>query len=439
MTADQLHRLWENLPQPTLQAVDSLHNNPDNPRTITEANFEALKTKIESQPIFLKFKPLQIDSTGMVHSGNQRLKAVRELGWTHVPAINIEELTETERKDLALIDNISYGAWDEVRLMAQWSHEQLTGAGFPIDTSSNWIKLNEPDQDPEEIQDDNFDLSGSLSQQTDIKPGDLFQIGPHRLLCGDATSAKAWNKLMNHAQANCLITDPPYNVDYEGTDGMKIMNDHMGDGAFYKFLFDSFINCLVHTKEGGGAYIFHADSEGRNFRNAYEDSGFLLKQCLIWVKNAFTIGRQDYQWKHEPILYGWKPGAGHYFTHHRDQGTVFGESRPSAKITKAKLLEIVDRMHQEYETTVLEYNKPKRNALHPTMKPLPLLAHLVRNSTKPGELIIDPFLGSGSTMLAGHQMNRYTYGMDLDPNYCQAVLDRMEEADPSLEIKRIKG
>lgn len=217
-------------------------------------------------------------------------------------------------------------------------------------------------------------------------------------MCGDSTQKEQVLRLMNNQEADMLLTDPPYNVDYEGktADALKIENDNMNETEFYNFLLDSFRNMYESVKYGGSVYVFHADTEGLNFRNAFKSCGFKLAQCLVWVKNTFVMGRQDYQWRHEPILYGWKEGAGHYFVDDRKQSTV------------------------------LEFDKPSRNAEHPTMKPVDLLVYLIKNSSKEDNLILDLFGGSGSTLIAAEQTKRKCYTMELDPKYCDVIVKRWE-------------
>lgn len=254
-------------------------------------------------------------------------------------------------------------------------------------------------------EDDDFEIPEI--KKTKINLGDVITIGEHKLLCGSSTQASEWAKIMKDELCDLVVTDPPYNVAYEGKtkDAMTIKNDSMGDGDFYQFLFDFYSALGSYTKEGGGWYVWHADSEGANFRKAMADAGLLVKQCLIWVKNSMVMGRQDYHWKHEPCLYGWKPGAAHNWFTDRKQ------------------------------TTVLEFDRPSRNAEHPTMKPIELIGYQIGNSSKKGDLVCDGFLGSGTTMIASHQMERKCYGMELDPKYCQVIVERMLNLDDTLEVK----
>jgi site-specific DNA-methyltransferase (adenine-specific) len=267
--------------------------------------------------------------------------------------------------------------------------------------------------------------------------GDLFEIGEHRLLCGSSTEVDTWAKVFDAQMADMVMTDPPYNVNYEGGTGLKIMNDEMSNDSFYQFLYDFYTALGSYTKAGGAWYVWHADSEGANFRQAFKDSGLLLKQCIIWVKNALVMGRQDYHWKHEPCLYGWKEGAAHYFTEDRTKTTVIEDEVDYKKLNKKELLDLIKEITSDKQkTTIIRCDKPSKNDVHPTMKPIKLLAPLIQNSSKTGQLIADGFLGSGSTMVAAHQLNRKCYGMELDPKYCQVIIDRMLKLDPSLTIKR---
>lgn len=239
------------------------------------------------------------------------------------------------------------------------------------------------------------DFKEELLETAYSKKGDVFVFGKHRLMCGDSTKSEDVEKLMNGTKADMIFTDPPYNVDYEGSTGMKIQNDKQSDEDFYNFLLNAFKNMHESVKPGGAIYVCHADSEGVNFRNAFKAAGFKLAECLIWVKNSLVLGRQDYQWRHEPILYGWKEGAGHYFINDRSQDTIW------------------------------EYNKPKVNDLHPTMKPLELVGRAIKNSSKNGEIVLDLFGGSGSTMIAAEQINRVAYLMELDEKYTDVIVKRM--------------
>lgn len=257
-----------------------------------------------------------------------------------------------------------------------------------------------------EAQDDDYEIPEEV--KTDIVEGDLFQIGPHRLLCGSSTKSESWAKLLGDEKVDLVVTDPPYNVDYVGKTkkALTIENDKQSDEDFYTFLFDFYSALGPFTKPGGAWYVWHADSEGVNFRKAMVDAGIMLKQCLIWVKNSMVMGRQDYHWQHEPCLYGWKPGAAHNWYTDRKQ------------------------------TTVLNFDRPQRNDDHPTMKPVPLIGYQIGNSSKEGDIVADGFGGSGTAMVASHQLGMQCRMIELDPKYCQVIVDRMRRLQPDITILR---
>ena len=260
------------------------------------------------------------------------------------------------------------------------------------------------DNDEKNASDDNYSPPDNLPVY--VEPGDIVDIGAHKLLCASSTEMENWEKLMSTTMADMVQTDPPYNVDYVGNtkEALTIKNEKMSDSNFYQFLFDFYSAIGSKVKNGAAWYVWHADSEGHNFSKALLDAGVMVKQCLIWVKNTMVMGRQDYHSKHEPCLYGWKKGRAHNWYSDRKQ------------------------------TTVLEFDRPSANREHPTMKPVPLIAYQIENSSKEGDVIVDGFLGSGTTMVASHQLGRVCYGMELDPKYCQVVIDRMLNLDPSIEV-----
>ena len=377
-------------------------------KTITDDNLDKLKNSIIKNgfcaPVFVwknKDKNYLID-------GHQRLKALNSLfadGYT-IPDIPIVYITADNKKDAKrklLYISSQYG---------QFTIDGYADFALDIDVDFNDLRLTDglfdfsmTDDKTEAVEDD-YEIPDEI--ETDIKLGDLFQIGQHRLLCGDSTDAEQVARLMGGEKADMVLTDPPYNVDYTGKtkDALKIKNDKKTDEAFYTFLYDFYITTQGITKSGGAWYIWHADSEGHNFRKAMNDSGVKVRQCLVWVKNSLVMGRQDYHWQHEPCLYGWKDGASHGWYADRKQ------------------------------TTVLRFDRPTRSKEHPTMKPIALFAYQIGNSSKKEELIYDGFLGSGSTMVASHQLNRKCYGMELDPKYCQVIIDRMKALDPNIIIRK---
>lgn len=342
--------------------------------------------------------PIIVNADMTVIGGHQRLKVLKELGYEEVEC-NVVDLDKTKEKALNIALNKITGEWDNSKLEELLAELKETDidmdmTGFTFDEVDNILK------DIEGSKEDDFDLDQALNEIEEpiTRPGNIWILGKNRLMCGDSTQKEQVMRLMDKQDADMILTDPPYNVDYEGktVDALKIENDNMTSTEFYNFLLDSFRNMFEVTKCGSSVYVFHADTEGLNFRNAFNAVGFKLAQCLVWVKNTFVMGRQDYQWRHEPILYGWKEGAGHYFINDRKQSTV------------------------------LEFDKPTRNAEHPTMKPIDLLVYLIKNSSKENDLILDLFGGSGSTLIATEQVKRRCYTMELDPKYCDVIVKRWE-------------
>lgn len=369
-----------------------------NPRKDLKPEDEEYQKIKKSLVDFGYVAPVIVNSDMTVIGGHQRLKVLQELGYKEIEC-NIVDLDKNKEKALNIALNKITGEWDNNKLeelLAELKEADVDMdiTGFSFDEVDNILK------DITGSKEDDFDLDEALEEIEEpiSKPGDIWILGKHRLMCGDSTQKEAVMRLMNKQQADMILTDPPYNVDYEGKteDALKIENDNMSETEFYNFLIDSFRNMFEEVKPGGSIYVFHADTEGLNFRNAFKAVGFKLAQCLVWVKNTFVMGRQDYQWRHEPILYGWKEGAGHYFIDSRNQSTV------------------------------LEFDKPTRNAEHPTMKPIDLLVYLIKNSSKENDLILDLFGGSGSTLIAAEQTKRTCYMMELDPKYCDVIIKRWE-------------
>ena len=403
--------------------INSIKPNPKNPRTISAHKFKKLVKSIQEFPQMLDLRPIVVDKDMVVLGGNMRLKACREAGLTQVPIIIAEHLTDEQKAEFIIKDNVGFGEWDWDMLANEWEAQDLEDWG---------LELPVVEVDDTEAKDDHYEIPEDI--KSIVNPGDVIEIGPHRLVCGDSTKQSDGEKLANGHRWDLVLTDPPYNVDYQGSNGLKIMNDKMSDDNFYHFLNDAFRTFTDLTRAGGVWYVFHSDSVGLAFRRAFIDNGLLLKQCLIWVKNSLVLGRQDYQWRHEPILYGWKEGAGHYFVDERTHSTVFENEIDLSTMKKEDMQKLLQTF-LDAPGTIIRHDKPKRNDVHPTMKPIPLMAELIKNSTKPGDLVADPFLGSGSTMVAAHQMGRICYGMELDPRYCQVIIERMHLLDETLEIK----
>lgn len=387
--------------------ISEVKLNPNNPRIIKDDKFKKLVQSIKDFPEMLNIRPIVVNQDMIILGGNMRYKACKEAGLKEIPVI-VTDLTEAQQREFLIKDNTSGGEWDWQVLANEWNAEELDawGLDLPIDFNPEVL----------EAEEDDYEIPNEIN--TDIVLGDLFEIGEHRLLCGDSTCSDTVAKLMNGEKADCVITDPPYNVALGNetveqakkrnrrTDGLTIKNDKMSDSDFLQFLTNYFTTTYLNTKKGGSIYVFFADMELRNFVNAFLDGGFKLSQQLIWKKSSLVMGRKDYQSMHEPILYGWNEGEAHNWYSDRKQ------------------------------TTILEFDKPSRNGEHPTMKPIAIIEYLINNSTKQKELNYDGFLGSGTTMVASHQLKRKCYGMELDPKYCQVIIDRMKKLDPTLEVKR---
>lgn len=377
-----------------------------NPRRISEEKKQKLVESLE------KFNLVEIPAVNtdlQIIGGNQRVKALLLAGRGE-EEIDVRfpnrKLTKKEVKEYSIISNTHAGEFDFEILDLEFADISIGELGFEIEGWNDW-KNKQDTLLAGDAQEDDFDVPIGGSE-TDIVEGDIFDIGQHRLLCGSSTQTDTWKRLMGDELADLVITDPPYNLDYIGKtkDSLTIKNDSMADGDFYQFLYDFYTALGSYTKAGGVWYVWHSDSEGANFRKAMVDSGIMLKQCLIWVKNIMVMGRQDYQWKHESCLYGWKGGAAHGWYSDRKQ------------------------------TTVLNFDRPKRNAEHPTMKPIPLIAYLIGNSSKADDIVCDGFGGSGTTMVASEQMKRRCRMMELDPKYCQVIIDRMIKLNPMIKITK---
>lgn len=375
-----------------------------NPRKISDEKNQRL---VDSLDKFNLVEIPAVNTNNVIIGGNQRITALLLAGRGE-EEIDVRfpnrELTELEVKEYAIISNTHAGEFDFDILDLDFSDIDLEEIGFDIVGLDEWNRK----QDKllgQDAQEDEYDVHVG-GKETDIVEGDVFIIGDHRLVCGSSLETDTWGKIMDGELCDLVVTDPPYNVAYTGKtkDALKIKNDSMTDGNFYQFLYDFYTALGSYTKNGGAWYVWHADSEGANFRKAMSDAGIMVKQCLIWVKQTMVMGRQDYQWKHEPCLYGWKEGASHGWYSDRKQ------------------------------TTVLNFDRPQRNAEHPTMKPIPLFAYQIGNSSKQGDIVADAFGGSGTTMVACHQMKRRCRMVELDPKYCQVIVERMFKLDDTIEI-----
>jgi DNA modification methylase len=332
--------------------------------------------------------------TGNIVGGHQRYKILVSEGATEIDCVVVHIENVQDEKALNIALNKAVGEWEPVALVDLLSDLQQSGydlgaTGFDAaEVDDLFSSVNDKD-----AKDDDFDADPDAAKPL-AKPGDLWMLGRHRLLCGDSTKPEDVDFLMAGVRANLVVTDPPYNVAYESADGKKIQNDSMADGKFYEFLLAAFKNMAAHMAEGGSAYIFHADTEGLNFRRAFKDAGFHISGVCIWVKNSLVLGRSPYQWQHEPVLYGWLPNGSHKWFADRKQSTIWN------------------------------FDKPKRSKDHPTMKPIPLIAYPIKNSSAPNGVVLDLFGGSGSTLIACDQTDRICYTMELDPRYASVIVER---------------
>ncbi|MBE6811315.1 MAG: DNA modification methylase [Ruminococcaceae bacterium] len=367
-----------------------------------DAEYEKLKRSIEQ---FGYVEPVIWNkTTGKVVGGHQRLKVLMDMGYTEVDCV-VVELSEEKEKALNIALNKISGEWDKDKLALLIT--DLQAADFDVSlTGFETAELDDlfKDSVKDGIKEDDFDVEAELQNPSFSKPGDVWTLGRHRLVCGDSTKAETFELLMCGKKANLVITDPPYNVNYEGSAG-KIKNDNMDNDSFYNFLLDAFKCTESAMADDASIYVFHADTEGLNFRKAFNDAGFNLSGCCIWKKQSLVLGRSPYQWQHEPCLFGWKKKGKHLWYTGRKESTIW------------------------------EFDKPKKNGEHPTMKPIPLLAYPIMNSSMSNSIVLDPFGGSGSTLIACEQTDRICYTVELDEKFCDVIVKRyIEQVGSSAEV-----
>lgn len=402
--------------------LDKLKPYEKNARKHQKADLSTIKASISE---FGMSDPIGVwGKDNIIVEGHGRYLACKELGIDKVPVIHLDHLTDEQRRAYALAHN-------KTAEMSEWDFDLLgeeLADILDIDMSDFGFDAEVEEQNSGTVKEDDFEVE--LPEEPKAKQGDIYQLGNHRLMCGDSTSVTDVEKLMNGCKASLLVTDPPYNVNYEGSAG-KIMNDSMDNDSFRQFLRDAFTTADVVMNDGAVFYIWHADSEGYNFRGACFDVGWKVRQCLIWVKNSLVLGRQDYQWKHEPCLYGWKDGT-HFWNGGRKERTTITdfdifELRDKSKEELLKFIEEYCCDHEDIETSIIYEEKPSKNAEHPTMKPIKLLARSVKNSSKEGDNVLDLFGGSGSTLITCEQLNRKCFMMELDPHYVDVIIARWEK------------
>lgn len=401
-------------------ATDELKAYENNAKQHPEEQIEQIKASIRK---FEMIDPIGIwSSENVIVEGHGRLIACQELQIEKVPVIRLDHLTDEERRAYALAHNQTTltSGFDPEMLRVELKDIRdidMEQFGFDMDALGDF-----------EAEEDDYEVN--LPQTPKTKIGQIWKLGDHRLMCGDATDPDAVRKLSGGVQPDLLLTDPPYNVDYTGgtKDHLKIQNDNMEDEAFRTFLRKAFKAADAVMKPGAAFYIWHADSEGLNFRAAAKETGWRVRQCIIWAKNSLVIGRQDYQWKHEPCLYGWKEGRGHYFIDSRRETTVIEEDRPDiGRMKKAEMRKLLEEIYSgDMATTVIHMDKPARNDAHPTMKPVKLFDYLIRNSTRKKQTVLDTFAGSGTAAIACEQNGRRALMMEYDPAYVDVIIDRWE-------------
>ena len=371
----------------------------NNARTHSPEQINKLRSSLRE---FGFVNPIIIDKDKTVLAGHGRLMAAKEEGIEEVPCVLVDYLTEAQKKAYILADNryAEDAGWDEEMLRLEI--EALEGMDFNLGLTGfdedEIVDLFDTDN-TSDVEDDDFDLEEALEQAAFVKQGDIWTVGRHRLMCGDATKKEDVEKLMEDKKANLVVTDPPYGVSFKSSDGLSIKNDNLKEGEFYNFLLSAFKNMADFLEKGGSAYVFHADTEGLNFRKAFIDAGFHLSGCCIWVKNSLVLGRSDYQWQHEPVLYGFLKNGKHYWS--KNAGRK--------------------------QTTIWNFDKPKKNSNHPTSKPLDLLSYPIGNSSHENAIVIDTFGGSGSTLMACERTNRICNTMELDEKYASVILRRYVE------------
>lgn len=415
-------------PPTLLMAVKDIQLNPENPRIIKDAKFKQLVKSIQDFPAMLQLRPIIIDEKNIVLGGNMRLKAAKELGLLEVHVVRATGLTKEQKKQFIIKDNLAYGEWDWTMLAAEWDATLLQEWGVDLPE----IKAGR------EAAEDDYDLPEET--ETDIKLGDLITIGEHRLLCGDATSPEAFSKLMAGDKADIVITDPPYGVSYRGAQvpGAKqwdpIKGDDLRGKDLEELLFASFTNLHAFSQPDIAAYIWYASKTHIQFECAVTAAGFEVKQQLIWNK-GMSLGHADYHWAHEPILYCKKKSGTTTWYGDRTEKTILGPKRSDLlSLKKEDLLQIVKNLLDN--STNWEIDKETKTYKHPTQKPVPLAGRAIVNSSKERAIVLDCFAGSGSTMVASHELGRMCYAMDIDPGNCQIIVNRMRKLAPEIEVTR---
>lgn len=418
--------------QVTYRAPADLKPYARNSRTHSKAQVETLARSISTYGFT---NPILLAEDGTIIAGHGRLQAAIALGLDQVPTITLTGLSDAQQRALVLADNrIALDAgWDVEMLQVELADLKADGfdlslTGFSLEELDSLLAPAEDARDPDD--------APALPAEPVSKPGDVYVMGPHRLIVGDSTDVGVLQRLMDGAFADIVWTDPPYNVAYESAAG-SIKNDDMDDREFFQFLLGFYTATFSWMKPGAAIYVAHADTEGLNFRGAFKAAGFKLSGCIVWRKDALVLGRSDYQWQHEPILYGWKPGSAHRWYGGRKQTTVMdlGDGSPFERLPDGRFqITVGDRVMiiggaetvEEVVPSVIRAEKPRASALHPTMKPVELIERMLRHNARPGDIVLDPFGGSGSTLIAADRLGMCARLVELDPRYADVIVGRWE-------------
>jgi len=429
----------------------SIKLNEENPRTITDAELSKLKKSLKEFPEMMDLREIVVDENMTILGGNMRYYALMQAGESECRVKICQGLTPEQKREFIIKDNANFGDWDWDILANNWSD-------LPLD---EW-GLNVPDKPPlddDNITEDNFDADAEAEkiEEPITKPGDVWLLGEHRLICGDSTDEEVIRKLMGGKMADMIWTDPPYGVDYaeknefinkkvnkvkKAEKHKDIVNDDLRKEPLSIFLLKALTSAGQHIRKGGCIYVSHADVNTIEFRESLKGADFHISQTLIWVKNSAVMGRNDYNWRHEPILYGWKEGAAHFFCLDYSQNTVIDDQEDPDEMLKEDLVALVKDLRDMVAESAIRVNRPTKADLHPTMKPIKLIAKMIRNSTDytKKERVLDMFGGSGSTLMAAEQTNRVAYLCELDPKYCDVIKMRWEQFTGGqgelLEIKK---
>lgn len=435
-----------------LEDLKPAEYNPRKALTPEDSEWQKIKNSIEK---FEYIDPIIINQDGTIIGGHQRYSVMTALGYDEIDVV-VLDLSKEDEKALNIALNKISGEWDNLKLKdllleLDLGDYDISITGFDNNDLENLVELFEVEP---EVSEDDYDADEAYEDAVKngpiVKQGEVWQLGRHKLMCGSSTDINDVKKLLGGDMLDLIITDPPYNVNYEekaealneyrpnNNGAMKIENDLMGDEEFYSFLFKAYSNMYEYMRAGAAIYVFHADSEGLNFRKAFVDVGLKLSECLIWEKNNFVLGRCDYHWRHEPILYGWKEGAAHYFINDRTQDTILLEDDVDFEAMKKQdLIQYIKDMQNKYhdQTSVIYEKKPMSSSLHPTMKPLELIGKLMKNSSKKDWNVGDFFGGSGSTLMAAEQLGRTAFVMEFDEHYASVIIDRWEQYTGQKAVK----